>query len=57
MKRKPARLYPEEDDIIEKIKPYLTKEVGTVGIIIIIFLLSIIFVFTCKNAYNIETII
>jgi hypothetical protein len=57
MKRKPARLYPKEDDIIEKIKPYLTKEVGTVGIIIIIFLLSIIFVFTCKNAYNIETII
>ena len=57
MKRKPARLYPEEDDIIEKIKPYLTKEVATVGIIIIIFLFSIIFAVACKNTYNIESII
>ena len=57
MRRKPARLYPKEDSIIEKIKPYLTKEVATVGIIIIIFLLSIIFAVACKNTYNIEMII
>lgn len=54
MKRKPARLYPEEDSIIEKIKPYLTKEVATVGIIIIIFLLLIILAIACKSPYNME---
>ena len=54
MERKPARLYPKEDNIIEKIKPYLTKEVVTVGIIIIIFLLLIILAVACKSPYNME---
>ena len=54
MKREPALLYPEEDDIIEKIKPYLTKEVATVGVIIIIFLLLIILAIACKSPYNVE---
>lgn len=54
MKRKPARLYPKEDSIIEKVKPYLTKEVATVGIVIIIFLLLIILAMACKSPYNIE---
>ena len=52
MKRKPARLYPKEDNIIEKIKPYLTTEVATVGIIIIIFLLLIMLAIACKSPYN-----
>lgn len=54
MKKKPVRLYPEEDDIIEKIKPYITKEVMIVGIITIIFLLSIILAIACKSPYNME---
>lgn len=56
MKRKPARLYPAEDSIIEKIKPYLTKEVATVGIVIIIFVLLIILAIACKSPYNMEFI-
>ena len=52
IKRKPARLYREEDDIIEKIKPYLTKEIATVGIITIIFLLLIMLAIACKSPYN-----
>lgn len=54
MKREPARLYPEEDTIIEKIKPYLTKEVVFVVIFAILFLISIIFAYCCKSPYNME---
>jgi hypothetical protein len=54
MKKKPARLYPKEDDIIEKIKPYLTKEVIIVGVVAILFLLSIILAIACKSPYNME---
>ena len=52
MKKEPARLYPEEDDIIEKIKPYLTEEVLIVVIFAILFILSIIFAIACKSPYN-----
>ena len=52
MKKEPARLYQKEENIIEKIKPYLTKEVATVGIIIIIFLLLIVLAIACKSPYN-----
>ena len=54
MQRKPARLYPEEDDIIEKIKPYLTREVVFVVIFVILFLLAIILAYCWKSPYNIE---
>lgn len=54
MKREPVRLYPKDDDIIEKIKPYLTKEVMIVVILAILFLLSIIFALSCKSPYNME---
>lgn len=50
--KKPVRLYPKEDTIIEKIKPYITKEVIIVIIIIIIFLLSIILAIASKSPYN-----
>ena len=56
MEKKPARLYPKEDNIIGKIKPYLTKEVATVGIVIIIFLLLIILAIACKSPYNMELV-
>ena len=54
MKREPVRLYPEEDDIIEKIKPYLTGEVVFVVIFVILFFLAIILAYCCKSPYNME---
>ncbi len=50
--KKPVRLYPKKDTIIEKIKPYLTKEVMIVIIITIIFILLIILAIICKSPYN-----
>ncbi len=52
MKKEPVRLNKKEENIIEKIKPYLTKEVMTVIIIAIIFILLIILAIACKSPYN-----
>ena len=52
MKKEPVRLNKKEENIIEKIKPYLTKEVMIVVIFAILFLLSIIFAIACKSPYN-----
>lgn len=53
-KKKKVRLYPEEDNIIKKIKPYITKEIIIVMVFAILFLLSIIFAIACKSPYNME---
>ena len=52
MKKEPARLNRKEDTIIEKIKPYITKEVLTIIIITILLILAIILAVACKSPYN-----